>query len=615
MVEKPIVSRLILIESIERCNGKMKSLNIFHILFFLSLLLAMPTWSMCDFNDSLGWPWNRATITPPDNEVPGFFINLGITGARAKVSEANLRALQVAYVFANTPAHGKLQIGDLIVGANGKAFVTDLKNGYGMDKFGGDGPCMDFGYALEESQAGNGILSLNIRRNSQNLTVQLNIGTKYGSYSKTFPYNCSKTDLILSELYPFIAGKQNSNGSWGGGVETWFAGLALLSSGDPQYIPHVKKAAQYFASITKADTTGQMEGLTVWNYVFAGILLSEYYLATHEQWVLRELEEINSWLIDAQFTDLSQQWGWTHGPASPLNIGGWGHNPAYEGYGPTNQHTGLALTAMSLMKLCGINVDLSRMELGYNAINRGTGQNGYVWYSPVICCGGPNDYADMGRTGVSALAHYFAPFSDIKYKERAKLNARCIGYDNRFKSFPDTHGSPHLGMIVTAMGVHISDDQGFRNLMDYHRWWFSLAQTHEGNQFVGQPSRDAGGSYGYGSRISASAVAALVLAAKNKTLVLTGKGSSNLKPVTHDVHPDMSLLNLYNKGVVCVFSQKQNYTLTIYSLSGKKRSFSGKGQEGINTISFGSHILPRGVYFIHFKAGDKIITGKYTLIF
>ena len=106
-----------------------------------------------DFKDQSNSPWDQKAGSGPDAVVGGWYINLGITGARAKLTEKNLKSLVIAYIFENTPAYGKLQIGDIIVGANNKPFETPHKNGYGMDKFGGEGPLMDFGNALEESQS------------------------------------------------------------------------------------------------------------------------------------------------------------------------------------------------------------------------------------------------------------------------------------------------------------------------------------------------------------------------------------------------------------------------------------------------------------------------------
>ncbi len=48
-----------------------------------------------------------------------------------------------------------------------------------------------------------------------------------------------------------------------------------------------------------------------------------------------------------------------------------------------------------------------------------------VWYKD----GGRSkpSYADMGRTGASALAHYLSPIGGRAYSDFAKLNANCIG--------------------------------------------------------------------------------------------------------------------------------------------------------------------------------------------
>jgi hypothetical protein len=178
-------------------------------------------------------PWGYKAAEGPDVEVGGWYINLGITGARAKLTNANLRSLTITYIFKNTPAYGKLQIGDLVVGVNNRAFVTPHINGYGMDKFGGEGPLMDFGNALEESQSLlGGQLTLSVLRGNQNLTIILNIGTRYGAFTDSYPFNCPKTNLILSELYPYIANAQRNDGGWNQIEFNCFAGLALLASGD-----------------------------------------------------------------------------------------------------------------------------------------------------------------------------------------------------------------------------------------------------------------------------------------------------------------------------------------------------------------------------------------------
>jgi hypothetical protein len=210
------------------------------VMLFLACTCFFPsTLTAVSFTETT--PWDKK-LNGPDAEAGGWYINLGITGARAKLTENNLTCLVVTYIFENTPAYGKLKKDDIIVGANHRPFVIPHKNGYGMDKFGGEGPLMDFGNALEESQAelassekssdklskqqaddkkasavkpGNGNLILDVLRNNEKIQVVLNIGTKYGSYSDGFPFNDKKSALIVSELYEYLAKNQSGNGSWG----------------------------------------------------------------------------------------------------------------------------------------------------------------------------------------------------------------------------------------------------------------------------------------------------------------------------------------------------------------------------------------------------------------
>ena len=122
----------------------------------------------------------------------------------------------------------------------------------------------------------------------------------------------------------------------------------------------------------------------------------------------------------------------------------------------------------------------------------------------------------MGRTGASAIAHQLSPYQDNYYSKRAHLQAKVIG--DHPQSFPDTHGSPIMGMGYTAIGACILPDS-FNDLMVANRWWFILAECHDGS-FYYQPNRDNAG-YGSDSRISASAVTAFIFSIPKANLYLT----------------------------------------------------------------------------------------------
>lgn len=105
--------------------------------------------------------------------------------------------------------------------------------------------------------------------------------------------------------------------------------------------------------------------------------------------------------------------------------------------------TGQGALAYSLMHRCGIKIDREKHDAAYKFLKKGTGQNGYVWYGEEV--GGPPDgWADMGRTGASGIANFLSPYDEPVYRERAMANAKVIGLHPQ--SFPDTHGSPPMGM-------------------------------------------------------------------------------------------------------------------------------------------------------------------------
>ena len=491
--------------------------------FLAVLLIAIST---ADANAQVhyypgGSPWDQVADGGPDAVVPGWYYNLGITGIRVELTEDKPEHLTVRYVFADSPAHEKVSPGDVIIGAGGKRFVTPHRNGYGMDKFGPDGPIADFAIALEacQSTTGSGKLDLTIERAGTEIEASLAIDKRYGTFSDSFPTDCPKSDMILEELYSYLLEHQAEDGSWGIPPQDTFAPLALMASGKPEHMAAVKKNVKMHARTTAEDGKSW---LINWRYMAAAIVMSEYYLLTGEEWVKEELQEVYDFLIFSQYTDTAQidpKSYETHAgavPKGPLDShGGWGHNPGFEGYGPISMLTGQGAIAFSLMKECGIEVDKDRHDDAYAFVSRASGENAYVWYKDGP--GGANDWADMGRTGTAALANWLYPWSG-DLREQALRHARVIG--DHPESFPDTHGSPQMGMCYAAAGAYCNPES-FRKVMDANKWWFVLAQCTDGS-FYYQPNRDNAG-YRADSRISATAATAFILTIPQGKLRLTGR--------------------------------------------------------------------------------------------
>jgi hypothetical protein len=243
------------------------------------------------------------------------------------------------------------------------------------------------------------------------------------------------------------------------------------------------------------------------------------------------LQEVHDHLVKSQYLHMSQinpkakkshPDSYPQGPED--SHGGWGHNPGFEGYGPIAMLTGQGALAYSLMHRCGITIDRTNHDAAYEFLRKGTGRNGYVWYGDEIG-GGPEGWADMGRTGATGIANFLSPYDGAVYRERALAHARVIGQHPQ--SFPDTHGSPAMGMAYTALGANVESDS-FRKLMDANRWWFTMAQCHDGT-FYYQPNRDNAG-YGSDARMTASSVVAFIFTVPRQSLVITGKTTKSTNP-------------------------------------------------------------------------------------
>lgn len=472
-----------------------------------------------------GSPWSRKVNSGPDANVPGWFYNLGVTGLRVELTADQPKTLLVRYVFPDSPAHRKIFTGDRIIGVDGNLFTKAHQNGYGMKVFGAVGPIVEFAQSLENSQnkKANGRIELLVRRGSEQRTVVLAVGKRYGAYADSFPDSCKKTDLILAELLDALVKNQKPNGSFGNAVHNTFAPLALLASGKRQHFQAAERCVEFHCRETKSKDN-RVSGLINWRYMSAAIVISEYYLQTKQAWVIPELQQIHDYLAESQYLEMSQinprskethPNSYPQGPADAR--GGWGHNPGFEGYGPIAMLTGQGALAYAMMHRCGIEIDRSKHDAAYDFLQRATGANGYVWYEDQLG-GGPESWADMGRTGAAGIANFLSPYEDSVYLQRAKKHAQVIG--DHPESFPDTHGSPVMGMGYTALAANVDPDS-FRKLMDSNRWWFALAQCHNGG-FYYQPNRDNAG-YGPDARLLTSSVVAFIFSIPKHNLTVTGK--------------------------------------------------------------------------------------------
>ena len=113
------------------------------------------------------------------------------------------------YVFQDdkSPAKGLINKGDIIIGANGNEF----QDPHGFDRKEGGrgwpGPPYELSKALEDSQGKDGKLSLIVwpkGRNKEQKNVELQL-KPVGRFSKTFPWDCPRSDKLRKDLCDFMS--------------------------------------------------------------------------------------------------------------------------------------------------------------------------------------------------------------------------------------------------------------------------------------------------------------------------------------------------------------------------------------------------------------------------
>ncbi|MDP6044079.1 MAG: DUF6288 domain-containing protein [Phycisphaerae bacterium] len=469
----------------------------------VSFLFVEAGWGIVD-PDNMG-RWTKPTGRGPDKDVPGFLVNLGPTGARAILKETSF---VVKYVFPKSPAYKKLHIDDEIIGVNGKVFTTKHIFGkqYGMGyKVGYEGPIMDFGNAIEDSEGRRGILKLTVIRNSRKMAVNVRLPA-IGRFSGTYPLKCPKSAKLVSSAMRYLLTRTREFRSPCHKRGT--VGLALLSQG------RLKEAKAMAASWNKAPG----ERTWTWPVAYQCIFLSEYYLKTRDKSVLKTIGLLAKRLYEAQVTDAAMYKDRTHGgrpQGRNFLKGGLGHIVKIDGYGTMAITTLMALVAWELAEDCGVKLNQRYVDSAFLCVRTHTNKNGYMGYRFAR-----GAYSPVGRQGLSIIAHklardkgteeYVGTVTEHLAKSKTRLN--------------DGHGDNVLAVLWALLGVQLSGDEAaVRELFDYNKAFINMSRTHDGS-FVAQPGRNSGDKgYYISSRLHPTAAMVLVLGMSRPSLRIQGK--------------------------------------------------------------------------------------------
>ena len=413
--------------------------------------------------------------------------NLGATGLRGWIYTKDFvtyeaRQISVTKVEKGSPSIGVIKVGDVILGVGGKPFSYD--------------PRTEFGKEITAAEAGDGNLNLTRWRDGSTAEVVVKLQA-LGSYSATAPYDCPKSKRILEDGCKALA-KRMAQENYNGRQEPITHSLnvlALLASGEKEYLPLIRKEALWAADFS-------LDSYQTWYYAYVIMLLSEYHMVTGDNAVMPGLKRLALESAKGQ-----------------SNVGSWGHRFAKPdgrlfGYGMMNA-PGVPLTISLIMaRQAGIKdpaVDLAierssrllRFYIGKGAVPYG---DHMPWMET---------HEDNGKCGMAGVM-----FNMLGEKDGAAFFSRM----SLAAHGPERDGG-HTGNFTNILwsmpGVALAGPQATGAWMkEFGAWYYDLARTWDGRfPHQGAPELDFDSFGGW----DATGGYLLAYAMPLKKILLTGK--------------------------------------------------------------------------------------------
>jgi hypothetical protein len=416
--------------------------------------------------------------------------NLGATGARGWMfvkmfSTFEARQIAVTEVADGSPADGILKVGDVIVGVAGEPFSYDAR--------------IEFGKALTvaEREKGGGRLSLLRWRNGKTEPVVVRLPV-LGSYSATAPYDCPKSTRILDLGCAALAKRMHEPKYGGNAITRSLNALALLASGKEEYLPLLKREAEWASGY-------QTTSSPTWWYGYVITFLAEYAMATGDQSVMPGLKRLAMESAKGQ----SAVGSWTHGFVGPDGRLG--------AYGMMNA-PGVPLTiSLVLARKAGANdpaidlaIERSARLLRFYA---GKGAIPYGDHAPWI-----QTHEDNGKCSMAAVL-----FNLLGEPETARFFSRmAVAAHESERDYG--HSTIFLNLTWAMPGVAQAGPQATGQWMGaFGAWYCDLARRWDGAfAHQGEPNLKRDTTPGW----DATGAYLLAYAFPLKNLVLSGKGGN-----------------------------------------------------------------------------------------
>lgn len=362
--------------------------------------------------------------------------NFGPVGIGIDLIKPNF-TMQIKNVEEGSPAAktGKLKPGQIIESINGKV----LKD---------RDPRIILGNIITEAEATDGVINLRIKDVG---SVVVNIPVM-GSYSKTWPLNCPKSDKIVRNLADLLA-KQDK--------PRWGSALFLLSTGEEKDLAVVEKWLSGKKKI----------GGYPWHAGYLGIAYCEYYLRTGDKSVLPAIEEMCKELQRTMYNG-----GWSgRGKGSSFTYS--------TGTGQMHAAGVHCITFLMLAKMCGVEIDEYMFQKSLKTFYRFAGHEN-VPYGDGWPEGG---FRDNGKSAGLAVAMSAAARltpqgeSSIYAKARDHVAMKSFYATNWFHSAHTGGGIGEIWHNAAMSMLYKRRPVQSRSFLDTRRWVMELSRRHDGS--------------------------------------------------------------------------------------------------------------------------------------
>ncbi len=384
--------------------------------------------------------------------------HLGPTGLFGITSPTEIKITKVEQ---GSPADGKLKEGDVVVAAGGPPFKDNTRQ--------------QLADAIDKAETENakGILTLALKDGAK-VDLKLKV---LGTYSDTAPYNCSKTNAIITLTAETIC-KSSEFSVHGLPIDL----LGLLATGEPKYVEVVKKVI-HSAAWAKPDLKLSLSDSAIWGWGYTNLLLGEYFLLTRDEYVLPALKTYSVALAEGR--DAAGLWG--HRVANPETNRGQLHG-RLPGYAVMNQSSLPCFLSLLLAEKCGIKdpevqAGIEQTHAFYEKFI-GKGTLPYGVHDPK-----PGSYNNNGMSGLAAVA-----FS-------VRGNTRGTAFFSQMaaaatNTMETGHTGHYFNQLWTGLGANLAGPETSAAFFKETRWLHTINRTWDGN-FTYDDDESRGSEFSY----------------------------------------------------------------------------------------------------------------------